>query len=72
MLEQHREAPGVALDLSTLMEGGWPDQTLTYDSGSQRVYAAIKQLRKIGFGEVVLTGEDGYLIDPAIDVIWED
>ncbi len=68
MIERHLESPGRVLELAELMEGGWPEESMTYDSGSQRVYAAIKQLRKAGFGDVVVTGDGGYLIDKELEI----
>ena len=66
------ETPGRSVTLEELVELGWPDEQMTYESGIRRVYSAIRNLRKLGFEEVVLTGENGYLVDPDLVVVHGD
>ena len=38
------------------------------DSGATRVYTSIRRLRKSGLQGVLLTREDGYLLDPSVSL----
>ncbi len=67
LLEARRESAGAALTLDDLMQAGWPDESMTYESGTRRVYSAIRNLRKLGLEEIVLTAEDGYLLSPDVE-----
>ncbi len=71
LCDVHDTNPGRALTLEDLVEAGWPDEQMTYESGIRRVYSAIRNLRKLGFEDIVLTGENGYLIDPTLRVLRE-
>ena len=71
LCDLHDESLGRSMSLDELVEAGWPDEQMTYESGVRRVYSAIRNLRKLGFEEIVLTGENGYLIDPDIRVVRE-
>jgi len=68
LLDAHKQEPGRCVTMEELLAGGWPQEVMTYESGSQRVYAAIKQIRKLGLGDLVQTGESGYLIAAATKV----
>lgn len=71
MCASQEESPGVSMTLEDLVEAGWPDEQMTYESGIRRVYSAIRNLRKLGLEEIVLTGENGYLIDPDLRIVRE-
>jgi hypothetical protein len=60
------DAPGVASSASELGDVGWPGDRSSHESRMMRVYAAIRRLRTLGLGAVLVTRDDGYLIDPAV------
>lgn len=62
--------PGGGITVDELRHVGWPDEKLTEDAGSSRVYTAIRNLRSIGLDEILLTGHDGYYLDPEIPFRW--
>lgn len=68
ILQTHLDDPEAALDVEALIEAGWPDEYMTFDSGRSRVYAAIKFLRDNGLSEIIETTDDGYRIAPNVDV----
>ena len=68
LCDAHR---GEALSVDDVIALGWPDETMAYESGVRRVYSAIRNLRKLGFEDLVQTVEDGYCIDPDVVVIDE-
>lgn len=64
-------APGVALTADALLDAGWPGERVRYDAGMLRVYTAVRRLRNLGFGAVLLTRDDGYLMDPTVAFVAE-
>ncbi len=64
--EAHGE--GAALDSMALLEAGWPGETISAESGLNRVKVALSTLRKLGLREVLLRSDEGYRFDPEIPV----
>lgn len=62
--------PGRALSAQEIQAAGWPGEKLVADSGSARVYMAIKRLRELGLEAHLLTTDAGYSLDPSIGVSW--
>jgi predicted ATPase len=58
--------PGVSSSADALLAAGWPGERLRYDSGMLRVYTAIRRLRALGLERVLVTRDDGYLLDPQV------
>ncbi len=61
--------PGSAVDMDALLRAGWPGTRLTHDSAKNRVHVAISTLRKLGLRRVLLSLDDGWLLDPSIAVV---
>ena len=57
-----------ALDGAALVAHGWPGQRILANAAATRVRVAVATLRKLGLRDVILTRDDGYLIDPAVSV----
>jgi hypothetical protein len=68
LAEQRRASPGAGLPVEALLEAGWPGETMQHDSGLARVYTTIQRLRALGLASVLITRDDGYLLEPAIPV----
>lgn len=68
LVEQAERAPGVGLPQTEVVARGWPGEKMRADSGATRVYTSIRRLRRGGLAGVLLTRDDGYLIDPAVVV----
>lgn len=58
-----------ALDRERLFAFGWPGERLHPEAASKRLRVAIATLRTLGLREVLLTRDDGYLLDPSIEVV---
>ncbi len=76
LADEHRANPGAGLSLEVLLEAGWPGERVMPSAGANRVYVALTTLRKLGLRKVLLSQDDGYLIDPALpverrDVDWD-
>jgi hypothetical protein len=69
-LVAHRlEHPGATLSAEALIEAGWPGEKMRHTAGLLRVYSAIRRLRRLGLESVLLTRDDGYLLDPEAEVV---
>ena len=62
-------APGRPLSVDDVLEAGWPGERMSPESGARRVYVTINRLRNLGFGELLLTTGDGYMLAPRVDVV---
>ena len=56
--------PAHALSVDELFEIGWPGERIPYESQVRRVYTAIWTLRTLGLEGLLLTRDEGYLLDP--------
>ena len=64
LCEAHAERPGLALDVEALTRAGWPNERILVEAAATRVRVAIATLRKLGLRDLLLTRDDGYLVDP--------
>lgn len=72
LAEARDEDPGAGLSPDDVLEAGWPGDIVTADAGAARVYSAVRTLRTNGWEEILLTQDDGYLIDPDVAIMWLD
>jgi hypothetical protein len=68
LVEHHHAHPGAGLTLDALLAAGWPGERVVPAAGANRVYVALTTLRKLGLRGLVLSQDDGYLIDPAVPI----
>jgi hypothetical protein len=68
LVVQHRDHPGAGLTLDALLAAGWPGERVVPAAGANRVYVALTTLRKLGLRGLLLSQDDGYLLDPAVPV----
>lgn len=66
LVEHRRGGEAGALSVDELLDSGWPGERVIPEAGTHRVRVAISTLRKLGLKGVLITGEDGYLLDPAV------
>jgi len=64
----HLDRPGVPLPKSALIEAVWGGEKMRPESAKNRLHVTLSQLRKAGWRAHILTLEDGYLLDPRIDL----
>ncbi len=69
LLDARVESSGRALTQPELLELGWPGEKVRHDAGTLRVYNALSTLRKLGLRDVLLSRDDGYLLDPKVDIL---
>ncbi len=68
LAEQREKRPGAALPLEALLEAGWPGERVLHEAGVSRVYAAVSHLRREGLRDVLSRRDDGYLLDPSVEL----
>ncbi|MFO0550373.1 MAG: tetratricopeptide repeat protein [Polyangiaceae bacterium] len=71
LVSRHESTPGEAVRINELVAFGWPGERVLPEAGTERVYTAIATLRKLGLRKLLLSRDDGYLLDPAIPVVRE-
>ena len=64
-LGRDEEARVLYLDL---IEAGWPGEKMQHEAATLRVYTTIRRLRGLGLGDVLVTRDEGYLLDPEVAV----
>jgi hypothetical protein len=68
LAEQRLLRPGASLGVVELIEAGWPHERMQHQAGLARVYTTIRRLRALGLGQILVTQDDGYLLDPELGV----
>jgi predicted ATPase len=62
--------PGQGLSLQALIEVGWPGERIVAAAAANRAYVAVATLRKLGLGELLVTGDDGYHLSTELTFTW--
>jgi predicted ATPase len=70
LVEERRVAPGIGVSVQALIEAAWPGERIKAEAASNRLYVALATLRKLGLKEQILSQDDGYLLEPTLEVIW--
>lgn len=65
---QLRDHPGEALSHEELIAATWPEERMTGRSGTERVYATIKRLRREGLSDILEAADDGFRLKPRPDI----
>lgn len=62
LVEARLSRPGVPVAVEALVAAGWPGERMVAGAGTERVYAAIATLRRMGLRGLILQQGDGYLL----------
>lgn len=68
LVRAHGQQPGRAVPFEDLTESAWPGEKMAFDSAKNRLYVALSTLRALGFRALLVTGEDGWYLDPTTPV----
>jgi tetratricopeptide (TPR) repeat protein len=68
LTEMRRAKPGTGVGVDALREAGWPNEKMSADAASNRVYVSLNKLRKLGLEGVLVRNESGYMLDPSVPV----
>lgn len=69
LADRHDESPGEAITLDGLVAIGWPGERVLAEAAASRVYTAVALLRRMGLRKVLMRRDDGYLLDPTIELV---
>ena len=69
---QHQSLPGTPVDRFTLIEATWPGEQVEYEAGNNRLYVTLWKVRQLGLEEDVVTTDDGYMLDPDLQVVHDE
>lgn len=69
LVDERLATPGNALTAEQLIEAGWPGERMRHSAGLLRVYSAIRRLRRLGLEPLLITRDDGYLLDANAAVV---
>lgn len=71
LANQHSESKGTTLGVYDLFELVWQEEIHTPEAAASRVYNNIARLRALGLADVIKRVDDGYLLDPEVDIVLE-
>jgi hypothetical protein len=69
LVQKRLEGDGAGLSVADIFHAGWPDENIKPHSMQNRVYVALSKLRKLGLNDLLLSRDDGYLLDPLVPVL---
>jgi predicted ATPase len=67
----HLDAPGTRSTTFELLDAGWPDDTVSVEAGTNRVYTTMSRLRGLGLEEAIRTDDEGYFVNEPVVVHWQ-
>lgn len=70
LVERRLEHPGRGMGVEELARKAWPGEVILPRAAANRVYNAVRALRKMGLDDALQRQEDGYLLSPSLDVVW--
>jgi predicted ATPase len=68
LARQRLDSPGEPLGPEDLVEAGWPGENIRHEAAVNRLHVALTSLRQLGLRELLLTGQRGYFLDPAVSL----
>jgi tetratricopeptide (TPR) repeat protein len=66
LAEKRVSEPGALLASADLVAAGWPGEKMLEKSAQDRLWVAIRSLRRLGLEGILVTGREGYLLDPDV------
>lgn len=68
LVARHHQSPTEALLLEEIIAYGGPDERILAMAAANRAYVALNRLRDSGLRALLVTRDDGYLLEPSIVV----
>ena len=64
LVRKRIDSPGTGLTLDALFAAGWPGERAVRKAAANRVYVTLTRLKNMGLRGLILSGDDGFLLDP--------
>jgi hypothetical protein len=71
LVKMHRTRPGQPRTVRQLQAAGWPGERMLPKSGADRVYTAVRTLRRFGLEGLLITRNGGYMLHPELELLGE-
>lgn len=68
LVEQRRAQPGVGLSMDAIQRAAWPGERIQVEAAANRIYVAVSKLRRRGLRDFLRSQDDGYALDPGLEV----
>ncbi len=68
LVELVRHPARTTVSIDALREAGWPGQSVQHEAAMNRLYVAIRKLRRLGLASVLVTNGEGYMITTGVVV----
>ncbi len=68
LVKMHAKSPGQPRTVRQIQAAGWPGERMLPKSGADRVYTAIRTLRRFGLTGILVTKNGGYMLDPKLTI----
>ncbi len=62
LVEARAKSPNHGISLDEVIAAGWPGERIQPEAAAARAYTAIKTLRELGLGDILVRRDDGYLL----------
>lgn len=69
LVKMHRTRPGQPRSVRQLQAAGWPGERMLAKSGADRVYTAVRTLRRFGLEGLLITRNGGYMLHPELEIL---
>ncbi len=70
LAERRLRSPGRGMSIEELFVSGWPGERVTSAVAKNRVYVNLTRLRRMGLRGLIVSRDDGFLLDPAVPLRW--
>lgn len=60
LAKRHFANANGAVSVEELLESCWPGEYVSKEAGRSRIYTAVRALRQMGLGDIIVTGDEGY------------
>lgn len=68
LVEQRRAQPGTGLSMDAIQRAAWPGERIQVEAAANRIYVAVSKLRRRGLRDFIRSQDDGYALDPSLEV----
>ena len=72
LCEARLRAPGQPVPVDALLAAGWPGVKILHEAARARLRVSISRLRQMGLGTLLVSDDDGYMLEPTVPLDFDD